>query len=303
MNNLELLKVYQFDKKIRCGDNQDGGYVFGELQGTYDCYISCGVANHESFSRDFINLYNMTKENSFAFDGTINNYPYEYTENISFIQKNIDGNDNDKNSNLFFLIHKYKDIFMKMDIEGGEYNWLLKVNEDQLKKFKQMVIEFHGITQDGWGHPYETKIKCLEKLQKTHYIIHAHGNNNSKVMKNIPDVIELSFIRKDYFQTVPSLNTQLLPCHLDFPNDLRKKDIDLVLYPFVSNVKTILIGVSDSNTKIIDFHEPNRSYRFHLAKNPWPDCFEFTVQDSKLIIKRLDNPCGWGYNHSVIIQW
>lgn len=67
--------------------------------------------------------------------------------------------------------------------------------------------------------------------------------------------------------------------------------------------KTILIGVSDSNTKIIDCNEPIRSYRFNLADNPWPDRFEFTVQDSKLIIKRLDHPCGWGYNHSVNIEW
>lgn len=54
MNNLELLQVYNFDKKIRCGTNSDGGYVFAELDGGYDCYISAGISNEESFSRDFI---------------------------------------------------------------------------------------------------------------------------------------------------------------------------------------------------------------------------------------------------------
>ena len=44
MNNLELLKVYNFDKKIRCGVNSDGGYVIAELDGDYDCYISAGIA-------------------------------------------------------------------------------------------------------------------------------------------------------------------------------------------------------------------------------------------------------------------
>jgi hypothetical protein len=33
-----------------------------------------------------------------------------------------------------------------MDIEGGEYPWLSSLCEEQLNKFKQIVIEFHGIT-------------------------------------------------------------------------------------------------------------------------------------------------------------
>ena len=59
MNNLELLQVYKFDKKVRYGCNNDGGYVIAELEGEYDCYISAGISNEESFSRDFINKYNM----------------------------------------------------------------------------------------------------------------------------------------------------------------------------------------------------------------------------------------------------
>ena len=82
MNNLELLQVYNFDKKIRCGSNEDGGYVFAELDGKYDCYISAGISNEESFSRDFISKYNINKNNSYGFDGTINDYPYQYTQNI-----------------------------------------------------------------------------------------------------------------------------------------------------------------------------------------------------------------------------
>lgn len=66
MNNLELLKVYNFSQKKRYGANGDGGYVLGELDGEYDCYISAGVSDEESFSRDFINKYNMNKYNSYG---------------------------------------------------------------------------------------------------------------------------------------------------------------------------------------------------------------------------------------------
>lgn len=96
-----------------------------------------------------------------------------------------------------------------------------------MNKFKQIVIEFHGITNDGWGCNYNDKIKCLEKLSKTHYIVHAHGNNFAPVVNNIPDVIELSYVNKNYFNSIPRLNTYPLPI-----DNIYSSDIDLNFYPF-----------------------------------------------------------------------
>jgi len=133
------------------------------------------------------------------------------------------------------LTNTYNNIFLKIDIEGGEYPWLLQIDETQLNKFKQIVIEFHGITNDGWGCDYYYKMKCLEKLSKTHYIVHAHGNNYSPVSNSIPDVIELTYVNKNYFDSVPELNTSPLPIHnLDFPNNIHSDDIDLNIYPFIN---------------------------------------------------------------------
>ena len=234
MNNLELLQVYDIDKKVRCGTTSDGGYVFAELEGGYDCYISAGISNEESFSRDFINKYNMTKDNSYGFDGTIQDYPYRYTNKISFIKKNIHNINDDNNTDLSFLTDKYDKIFLKIDIEGGEYPWLLAIEETHLDKFKQIVIEFHGITNDGWGCNYTDKIKCLEKLAQTHYIVHAHGNNHGPVVNRIPDVIELTYVNKKYFKTPPPLNKKPLPIpNLDFSNIGGPYDINLNFYPFV----------------------------------------------------------------------
>ncbi len=234
MNNLELLQVYNVDKKIRCGRNYDGGYVLADLDGKYDLYISAGISDEESFSRDFINKYNMNEYNSFGFDGTIRNYPYRYTTNISFIKKNINHFNDNNNTNLSCLINKYDNIFLKMDIEGGEYPWLLQIDETQLNKFKQIVIEFHGITNNGWGCNYNDKVTCLAKLSKTHYIVHAHGNNHGPVLNNIPDVIELTYINKNYFNSVPELNTQPFPINnLDFSNSSDRPDINLNFYPFL----------------------------------------------------------------------
>ena len=229
-------KVYQFDNKLRFGENMDGGYILGELNTTYDCYISAGVSNEESFTRDFINKYNMKKENNFAFDGTIVDFPYYYTNEITFIKKNINAFNDDYNTDLTFLIEKYNNIFLKMDIEGGEYPWLLSINEEQLNKFKQITIEFHGINDDTWGCSYNDKIKCFEKMSNTHYLIHAHGNNHAGITNNIPNVIELTYVNKNYFAYIPPLNARPLPePNLDFPNHPYTQDLNLNFYPFVKN--------------------------------------------------------------------
>ena len=235
MNILDNLKVYNFDKKIRLGVDKDGGYVIGDLEGDYDCYISAGVSDEESFSRDFINKYNTDKSVNFAFDGTILFYPYNYTKKITFIKKNIGVVNNNNETNLSFLTDTYNNIFLKIDIEGGEYPWLFSLSEETLKKFKQIVIEFHGITDNEWNCNLSDKIKCLEKLSNTHYIVHAHGNNWGKVFNNIPDVIELTYINKNYFDSVPELNTHQLPDpYIDFPNRHSFPDINLNFTPFVN---------------------------------------------------------------------
>jgi hypothetical protein len=235
MNRLDLLRVYRFDNKLRLGTNHDGGYVFGDLNGDYDCYVSAGISDEESFSRDFITRYNIAKKDSYGFDGTINDYPYNYTQDIQFIKKNIGSVNNDNHTNLSFLTDKYSDIFLKMDVEGGEYPWLSQIDENQLSKFKQIVIEFHGISDNSWGCSYANKVKCFEKLSHTHYIIHAHGNNFSYVVNNIPNVIELTYVNKKCFSSVPELNTTPLPIeNLDFPNWTIQSDINLNFYPFVN---------------------------------------------------------------------
>lgn len=234
MNILEYLKVYNFPEKIRLGAHSDGGYVIAKLSGDYDCYISAGISNEESFSRDFIKYYKMNKNNSFGFDGTIQNYPYHYTKDITFIRKNINSYFDSKNANLLYFMKTYKNIFLKMDIEGSEYNWILNTKEEDLMSFKQIVMELHGINDNSWNASYQQKIRCLKKLSKTHYLVHIHGNNHSGLTRNIPDVVEVTFIRKDYFNEVPELNKTKLPIpNLDAPCYKLKPDYNLSFPPFV----------------------------------------------------------------------
>lgn len=230
-----LLEVYHCDNKIRKGVNGDGGYIMIELGGGYDCYLSCGVCDEESFSRDFIASYNMNKDDCYAFDGTIHDYPWQYTTNINFVKKNINNFVDQNNTDLSFVTKKYSNIFLKMDIEGGEYPWLLAVDTATLQKFKQIVIEFHGINDDGCRCLLSNKQKCLEKLNTTHYLVHAHGNNNSTQTGHIPDVLEFTYVNKKCFSSVPEKNKVPFPIpNLDYPNNPNNRDFVLNTYPFVN---------------------------------------------------------------------
>jgi len=235
MSYLDLFKVYHFQNKFRLGTHRDGGYVVCELEGNYDCYISAGVGNEESFTGEFIRKFNLNSDNSYAFDGTISSYPIQFTKNISFTSKNIGICDNDSSTNLVPLLQKYKNIFLKMDIEGSEFNWLQCIPSYLLNNIKQLVIEFHGVNDDTWHMKHATKIECWKKLLTTHLLVHAHGNNEGPRTGAIPDTLELTYINRSILPILPPLNTTKLPIeNLDFPNNQSRPDYDLNFYPFTS---------------------------------------------------------------------
>jgi hypothetical protein len=260
-NNTNLFSVYKLNK-FRCGDILDGGYTIGNIEVNYDCFISAGISYNDNFSIDFLKIYNLNIYDCYGFDGTIEIFPSNLTNIMTFVKKNIGYNNSEQITNLHELTEKYNNIFLKMDIEGGEWPWLLSMDNEKLNKISQIVIEFHGLTNTSWHNnmtinsfcSYDEKIVCLKKLEETHYLIHAHGNNADHVADNgMPNVIELTYVNKKFFNETPELNTEPLPIiGLDFPNEKRMPDVNLNFFPFVSmdiqklkNENPFLIDIQD----------------------------------------------------------
>lgn len=233
--HLDFLRVYEWDRKVRLGIKKDGGYVIADLDGGYDCYVSAGVGREESFTKEFLAQHPELNEfNSYGLDGSIDEYPIEYTNNISFIKKNISGVNDGGSSNLAGLISRYNNIFLKIDVEGGEYPWIQSLSLEQLSKFKQIVMECHGVHNDSWGCSYAVKKECFAKLAETHYLVHAHGNNARSATMYIPNLLEVTYIRKDLVKEGLPLNVHPLPIYgLDYPNNTNRPDHDMNMYPFV----------------------------------------------------------------------
>jgi FkbM family methyltransferase len=208
---LKTLEVFQgMYPKRRIGKENDGGYVISEVPCTYDVLLSGGVADDISFEKEFMSVF---KVPCFAYDANSSiSEPF-------IIHKNIDSVNNLKEH-----FETYSNIFVKMDIEGAEYEWIKTLSDTELKKIKQMVIEFHSPID--WS--------CLAKLSHTHRIVHFHGNNYAPMIKvggvSIPSVFECTYISKDH-EVVP--NTNPIPGPYDYPNDKHSQDICLEGYPFV----------------------------------------------------------------------
>ena len=223
------LTVYKspYDK-IRLGKNYDGGYIICDIPDiNYDFFLSGGILDDISFEEDFCSKYPNVK--CMAYDGFIDNIDIK-NNNITFIKQYIGDSNNEYFTNLHSIINQYNNIFIKMDIEGGEIPWINSLSTEQIDKFAQIVIEFHFPF-------YEKECLVFEKLLTSHVLVHFHANNccGTNTVKNIkiPNVFECTYIHKKYYTTEIELNTSTIPGTLDMKNVLDKDEIYIDYPPFV----------------------------------------------------------------------
>ena len=224
MINLDLFKIYTFNdcKKIRLGSNNDGGYVIIENIGSYDFLISGGAGSNTTFEKCLTEKYKIF---GLIVDDKANTLPHSNTY-LTLIKCTID-----KINNLVNYFENYKDIFLKIDIEGFEYDLFSNWTDQDFLRIKQMVIEFH--------YPYsESKMEILKKIIKNHTILHFHANNCCGCINindiSMPKVFEITAVRNDTFLdkqiTQSSVN---LPTEIDQKNVVKNPDIILDYPPFI----------------------------------------------------------------------
>jgi len=213
--------------KIRLGKDYDGGYIIADVPDIkYQIMLSGGISDDISFEEDFIKKYDVK---CLAFDGTINKIE---TQNnmIEFIKKNIDFYNNNEVTNLHDIININTNIFLKMDIEGGEIPWIKSLSDEQIGKFDQIVIEFHN--------PFSyNEADVFTKINVNHILVHFHGNNccGTRIHRDvqIPNIFECTYLHKKFFINPPTLNTDLIPSNLDMKNT-SNDEIFINYPPFVN---------------------------------------------------------------------
>ncbi|KAJ3024775.1 UNVERIFIED_CONTAM: hypothetical protein HDU68_007787 [Siphonaria sp. JEL0065] len=249
---LEQLQIYKtVYAKRRVGGPYDGGYVISDVAGSYDAIIAGGVCDDISFEQELLDTFPGIP--CFAFDGTIDTLPVQ-DPRVTFVKKNIGSgvvaatdNLEPATTNLHEYIHRYSDIFLKMDIEGHEFRVFPTFTQTEMKKFKQVVIEIHSpfIIQNRpmWFHQLEDisdqhLVDLIAQFHQTHTLVHVHPNNACMYHfiegHAIPDIFECTFLRNDLVHgTEISTNTESLPTKLDAPNLPNRPELLFRTYPFV----------------------------------------------------------------------
>ncbi len=186
---------------MRFGPEGDGGYLIpDDLDGITACY-SPGVLDISGFEMDCAERGMQV----YLADKSVDN-PAADHDSFDFI-KNFIGV---TNSNGFVTIdswvkdsspHDNSDLLLQMDIESYEYEVILSMSEDLMKRCRIMVIEFH-VLEELFNKPFfRLARRAFDKILETHHCVHIHPNNYSGTVKHgdleVPKLMELTFYRKD----------------------------------------------------------------------------------------------------------
>lgn len=229
-----LLKVRDLDteceqkgKYSRFGRNYDGGYVmFDDF--SKDCIAySFGISNDVSWD------LSMAEKGMdvFMYDPTIEGLPSQH-DKFHFFKLGITGDNKApdmKTMKEFIDYNGHSDktnLILKMDVEGAEWDFLNEVSEETLNQFSQVVLELHWFSNESLHNQI---LSALERLNKTHQVVHIHANNHVGVdfCENImlPQVLEITCLRKSSYNFIDSY--KYFPTGLDMPNNPHVKEIVL----------------------------------------------------------------------------
>jgi len=237
-----LKPIHNFDL-LRVGKKNDGGYLVGKSSLEKSKFlISLGLNLDWSFEKDFLlkskqhiiaQCYDDVLDRNFLIKDLVNKFILslykmqtrhffkslinyldfiKMNKLIEFSKKKIFYNDLNK------VLKKLPgNIFLKIDIDGGEYRILNDILHNQ-KKILGLVIEFHD-------HDLHKEIikKFIKSLKLT--LVHIHANNFAPLdLNGDPTVFELTFDR--YPVKLNNKNVQL-PNKFDMPNKHDGKNIKL----------------------------------------------------------------------------
>lgn len=222
---------YLYTDLIRVGDTNDGGYLIPPVLDKVDYCFSPGVDDKSSFELD------LAKRNikSFLIDASIEKEPLS-NEFFDFKKKYLSSRTHDEFITLSDWIKEsvgddIRSGILQMDIEGSEYEVLSFEPINTLNKFAVIVVEFHFLNHLFEDHFLKIVSSIFEKLYVDFSICHAHPNNCGEIISlegiEIPQTLEVSFIRNDFLKHLNLDGNVNLPHILDSRNVKEKIDINL----------------------------------------------------------------------------
>jgi len=184
--------------RILLGKKSDGCYVllddFENIKIAYSFGISFKIQFDYELAKRGIDVY--------MYDHTIKKLPYNNSK-FHWSKIGICGSNNRKKNlkTLEDLLKENshiseKNMILKMDVEGWEWNSLSELNEDILRQFKYIVIEYHFLDPS----KEELYYNVIKKIHKSHqaFYCRCHGRKVISPLRNrICIFLEVSYIIRE----------------------------------------------------------------------------------------------------------
>ncbi|MGH9371864.1 MAG: hypothetical protein ACRD15_10075 [Vicinamibacterales bacterium] len=217
----------------RFGETHDGGYLMcGNLLGGAGAAYSYGIAGYDKWGCDISTAFNLTAHQYDCFDTTQPACPDGRTvfhaECVGDATRTVEGRIFDTITNQFARNGDgAKQIVLKIDVEGAEWDSLLSVPDRVLEQIDQMAVEFHWIEDETFRWVHDDKyLRVVQRLKQFFEIGHIHYNNASCIgdLEPFPTwAYEVLFVSKR-LAVVDRSRKAGGPHPLDAPNDPSRAD-------------------------------------------------------------------------------
>jgi hypothetical protein len=117
---------------------------------------------------------------------------------------------------IFFEFGKDKEIILKIDIEGDEFELLEELLKlGQISAVRSLFIEFHDLDLN-----WQKFSEIVHKLKETHSLVHLHLPNMRTDLTEygVPKFLEMTFIKSGLLNTKNGHRDSLPVVDVDFPN-------------------------------------------------------------------------------------
>jgi hypothetical protein len=213
---------------IRLGAHGDGGYLLpDDIEGIVGCF-SPGVDNRATFEEAILKR----GIPCFLADASVEGAPIT-SDMVHFTRKYLGVVKSDLTMTFDDWIAEHcsgsADLMLQMDIEGAEWEVLLNVSSEALRRFRIVIIEFHDLERLFDKHAFRVINAAFERLLAEFHVVHVHPNNYGGSVRRgklmVPRVLEITLLRKD--RAIPTGFVKTFPHPLDIINDPRQPDVKL----------------------------------------------------------------------------
>lgn len=227
------MRAVGFDK-VRIGNPGDGGYVHIDDFHGIDRAFSLGIENNVAWDLEIASRNIKVEQYDFSVAAPPVQHPLFQFHQTKITTEGDGKSLDDIVDDAVGASAPDNSCILKMDIEHWEWPVLQATGPATLRKFRQIVAEFHCFNLMGDLFWWQRACAVFRLLNRDFALVHIHANNIGSMLLAggvpFPNVLELTFASRSRYDFLPS--DEMFPTPLDYANGSHMPDIFLGRFEF-----------------------------------------------------------------------